>query len=129
MTLVQQVLYRGRRLLRQSPEHGINGVAERWNGRMWSILPTPNPQSVKPKFADGTTDESPWECRAHQEHLHRPRVRGDGALEWRKWVVQQIIPRNSVVLDGSCGSATARLAVGQKTLDPGITTPSRFRRA
>src|SRR5215468_878468 len=71
-----------------SPSGPVRSLAERWNGKRWTILPTPNPAKAVQSFLGGVSCTSPSACTAIGEQhsaagiVHTLAERWNGAT-WR----------------------------------------------
>ena len=101
-----------------SPDAPVNSLAERWNGKNWAIVPSPNPAGAAQTFVNGVSCTSPSACTATGEQhsasgiVHTVAERWDGAT----WTVQPT-PNPPKVQFASlggvaCTGPSACLAVG-----------------
>ena len=105
-------------------------LAERWNGRRWSIQRTPTPSGTTDSFLGGVSCASPTACTAVGSYVKGVLGNTLSLVErWngRRWSIQRTPnPADATVssLSGvSCASATACTAVGGASivLDSGAT--------
>ncbi len=104
---------------REPAEVGLT-LAERWNGKKWTIEPTPNPAGRNLSTLTGVSCTSSTTCMAigsaSKDSQPRPEVALAERWNGRKWaIVATPAPAGLVVSDlssVSCSSATSCVAVG-----------------
>ena len=100
----------------------VRSLAERWNGKRWTILPTPNPAKSVQSFLNGVSCTSPSACTAIGEQHSAARIVHTLAERWdgATWRIQHTPnpPRVQFAsLAGvSCTSASTCLATGGSDL-------------
>jgi hypothetical protein len=96
----------------------VRSLAEQWNGKSWTILPTPNPRGAVQSFLGGVSCTSPPACTAIGEQHSATGIVHTLAERWNgnTWTIQHTPnpPRVQFAsLAGvSCTSASACLATG-----------------
>jgi hypothetical protein len=73
-----------------SPSGPVRPLTERWNGKRWMILPTPNPAGAVQTFLGGTSCTSPSACTTTGEQHFKNGVVHTVAERWNgsSWHVQ-----------------------------------------
>jgi len=119
--------------LASTPRPGLATLAERWNGRTWSIQPTPNPPGRDLKVLDGVACTSRSSCMAVGAEVDPVTGENLGTLaeRWngRTWrIVPTFKPAptgpNAALSGVACTSASACTAVGGQT--PARTLAERW---
>lgn len=105
-------------------------LAERWNGRSWSIESTPRPQLANEAFLDGVSCVATSACTAAGSDLLNPSGFGLLAESWSgmKWSIQTTPepanPNSTQEFSGiSCTSVAYCMAVGSAGAVAGYTYP------
>ena len=101
-----------------SPSGPVESLAERWNGKKWAILPTPNPAGAIQSFLGGVSCTSPSACTTTGEQHSATGIVHSLAERWNgtRWRVQST-PNPPGVQFASlpsvdCTGPSACLAVG-----------------
>jgi hypothetical protein len=101
-------------------------LAERWNGKVWTIQETPNPTGAKTGDLSGVSCASSEACTAIGWYTNSTGSHLTLAERWngKAWTIQETPnPTNSSELAGvSCTSSEACIAVGQYTESSGLET-------
>jgi len=74
-----------------SSESGpVKSLAERWNGKRWAIVPSPNPPGAVQSYINGVSCTSPSACTATGEQHSASGIVHTLAERWngKKWTVQ-----------------------------------------
>jgi hypothetical protein len=95
-------------------------LAERWSGRRWSVLRSPNPAGARVSILNGVACTTPRFCMAVGEFFGRSGVHRTLAETWRggRWRIESTPrppgrPVSSSLLGVSCASRRSCLAVGR----------------
>jgi hypothetical protein len=96
----------------------VRSLAERWNGKRWTILPTPNPTKAVQTFLNGVSCTLPSACTAIGEQHSAAGIVHTLAERWNgtAWRIQPTSNPPGVqfasLASVSCTSASACLATG-----------------
>jgi hypothetical protein len=93
-------------------------LTERWNGKKWSIKPSPNPAGATQAELDSVSCTSAGACTAVGHYQRKPDHSRTLAERWngKKWTIQHTLnpttDPNKFLLGVSCTSGSACTAVG-----------------